>query len=95
MLSHLMSEPRTYYIVRAFLILGTIVVLLMLCATSTNASVSKAESGDNVKPMSAAEYAVIKARIRGPQRYNHVAQRPHIVHWRSGNASGWLSPWPR
>jgi len=95
MSSHLMSEPRTYYMVRALLILGTIVVLLMLCATATYASVSKAESGDSVKPMSAAEYAVLKAKIRGPQRYNHVVQRPRIVHWRSGNASGWLSPWPR
>jgi len=95
MSSHLMSEPRNYYIVRALLILGTIALLLMLSATSTYASVSKAESGKNVKPMSAAEYAVIKAKIRGPQRYNHVAERPRLIHWKSGNASGWLSPWPR
>jgi len=95
MLPHLMSEPRNYYVIRALLILGTIALLLMLSATSAHASVSKAESGEKVKPMSAAEYAVIKAKIRGPVRYNHVAQRPRMIHWKSGNASGWISPWPR
>jgi len=95
MSSHLMSEPRNHDFIRALLILGTIALLVILSATSTYASVSKAESGDKVKAMSAAEYAVIKAKIRGPIRYNHVTQRPQLIHWKSGNTSGWLTPWPR
>jgi len=96
MSSHLMSEHRNHHdFARALVVLAVILILLMLTATAAHARVSEAESGKNVKPMSAAEYARIKAQIRGPQMYLHVNQRPRLIHWKSGKSSGWLTPWPK
>lgn len=96
MSSHLMSEPRNYNMLRALLIVASILALLLLGTVSAYATVSKTESGDNVKPMSTAEYAKIKALIRGTQQqYHHVSERPKVIHWKSGNASGWIAPWPK
>jgi hypothetical protein len=94
--THLMpTAPHQHHAIgRALMVLAVILVLIALCATRASAMVTKAESGDHITPMSAAEYAKIKARIRGPEKHFHVVQRPKLVRWIPNASSGWMSPWP-
>jgi hypothetical protein len=95
MSSHLLTSTmhvhRSAY--RMLLELAAVVILMAFCASQAHGIVSRAESGDHVKPMSPAQYAVIKQRIRS-QRLYHVQPREWI-HWTPNTTSGWVSPWPK